>query len=65
MDLENKIKSWVKDQLVTMPRGAKKKLADYLKITPYPINALVEPGGWQRTPLNAGGRVFEDSRIFW
>ena len=41
MDLENKIKSWVKDQLVTMPRGAKKKLADYLKITPTQLTRLL------------------------
>lgn len=41
MDLENEIKSWVKDQLVTMPRGAKKKLADYLKITPTQLTRLL------------------------
>ena len=31
----------MKDQLVTMPRGAKKKLADYLKITPTQLTRLL------------------------
>ena len=41
MDLENKIKSWVKDQLVTMPRGTRKKLADFLEITPTQLTRLL------------------------
>ena len=41
MDLENKIKSWVKDQLVTIPRGTRKKLADFLKITPTQLTRLL------------------------
>ncbi|AQT47859.1 hypothetical protein [Bartonella choladocola] len=41
MDLKNKIKLWVQGQLVTMPRGAKKKLADYLKITPTQLTRLL------------------------
>ena len=41
------------------------KAGRFFKDNSYPINALVEPVGWQRTPFNAGGRVREDSRIFW
>jgi len=41
MDLKNDIKLWVKDQLVTMPRGTRKKLADYLKITPTQLTRLL------------------------
>ena len=41
MDLENKIKSWVKDQLKPMPRGTMKKLADFLKITPTQLTRLL------------------------
>ena len=41
MDLENKIKLWVQGQLVPMPRGTRKKLADYLKITPTQLTRLL------------------------
>ena len=41
MDIQKKIKLWVKDQLVTMPRGTRKKLADFLKITPTQLTRLL------------------------
>ena len=41
MDIQNEIKLWVKDQIDPMPRGAKKKLADFLKITPTQLTRLL------------------------
>ncbi|QHJ84455.1 MAG: hypothetical protein [Caudoviricetes sp.] len=41
MDIQNDIKFWVKDQIDPMPRGTKKKLADFLKITPTQLTRLL------------------------
>ena len=41
MDFENKIKVWVKNQLKPMPRGTRKKLADFLEITPTQLTRLL------------------------
>ena len=41
MDIQNDIKFWVKDQLKPMPRGTRKKLADFLKITPTQLTRLL------------------------
>ena len=41
MDIQNEIKSWVKDQLKPMPRGTMKKLADFLEITPTQLTRLL------------------------
>ena len=51
MDIQDKIKIWVKAQLMAMPRGAKKKFADYLEITPTQATRLLntEPGKERRS----------------
>lgn len=51
MDIQDKIKIWVKEQLSAMPRGSKKKLADCLGITPTQATRLLntEPGKERRS----------------
>ncbi len=41
MDIQSEIKFWVQGQLLPMPRGTRKKLADFLEITPTQLTRLL------------------------
>lgn len=46
MNLQDKIKVWVKQQLAEMKHGSKKSLADFLDVTPTQLTKMLntEPG---------------------
>lgn len=44
MDLEDKIKLWVSEQLREMGRGAKARLAEHLDVTPTQVTKMLNTG---------------------